>query len=176
MPAFIDLSNQKYGRLTVVKRIGINNDKRPLWLCRCECGNETNVSSKELRNGDTKSCGCYQREQTAKAHTKHGHYYDRLYRVWIQMKQRCLNPDDKDYANYGGRGITINPAWNTNYMAFRDWAILSGYDPDAPFSKCTLDRINVNGNYEPSNCRWADSSTQSKNRRPWKKKGNKYVS
>lgn len=170
MPKLIDLTGEKIGRLTIIKRIGTNKGGRPIWLCQCDCGNTANVSSHELRNGDTKSCGCLQKEQIIKAKSIHNGCKDRLYRIWRAMKERCKNPNNKDYHAYGGRGIEVCDEWINDYAAFREWALANGYDENAPFGECTIDRINVNKNYEPSNCRWADASTQSSNRRPWKKK------
>ena len=108
---------------------------------------------------------------------KHGFSRERLYKsVWAAMNQRCHNPNYHHYHLYGGRGISVCDEWRHDYLAFREWAMANGYDPDAPYGKCTIDRIDVNGNYEPSNCRFVTMMEQSKNKRegyetgrkPWK--------
>lgn len=96
---------------------------------------------------------------------KHGEKGTRLYCVWRHMKERCLYKSSGAYKYYGGRGIKVCKEWSDSYIAFRDWAMENGYDPNAEFGKCTLDRIDCNGDYEPSNCRWVDAKTQNNNRR-----------
>lgn len=156
----IDLTGHKYGRLTVIKFIERDKKRRlTLWLCRCECDKEITVPSNSLRTGNTTSCGCFQREIAGKLSFKHGMGTSREYASWEAMKQRCLNPNNAGYSDYGGRGITVCERW----MEFENFYADMGPRP----GKRSLDRENNNGNYEPTNCRWATPKQQVDNRRPY---------
>lgn len=127
-----------------------------MWDCTCKCGTRKIVRDIEIRRGCSTSCGCYNREIS----TTHYETGTRLYEIWHGMKQRCNNPNNKDAHNYCDRGIEVCTDWNNNYELFRDWAIDNGYSDDL-----TLDRIDVNGNYCPENCRWATAIQQGRNTR-----------
>lgn len=167
----IDLTNHRFGRLISVKRVGTKNGSA-LWLCLCGCGNTTEINARNLNSGNTKSCGCIHSEQLSKRNHEnrlHGDADSRLYGIWHGMKQRCFDSNRKDFENYGGRGITVCDEWRSDYNAFRSWALANGYDYNADYMKCTIDRINVNDSYNPQNCRWVDAKYQANNRR--KRKG-----
>lgn len=161
----IDITGQRFGKLVAVERVGKAETGGYLWRCKCDCGNEVIRLTKVLRSGSCKSCGCLVGEKLAEQHYKHGKSHSsRLYHVWDGMRQRCNDPNHKSYKNYGGRGIRCCPEWD-DFTAFEAWALENGYDANAEYGECTLDRIDVNGNYEPGNCRWVDNKTQAQNKR-----------
>lgn len=165
MSKLVDLTGQRFGRL-VVKALADKGRKNvsAKWECICDCGNTLIVSASSLRTGNTRSCGCLHRDANQSGHnTRHGDCYTRLYTIWRSMRQRCGNPKNMDYKSYGGRGILVCDEWK-DYTAFKRWALSNGYADNL-----SIDRINVDGNYEPGNCRWADAKTQANNRRPRRK-------
>lgn len=169
MSGFIDLTGQRFGRLVAIRRDEKKVGGKIMWVCKCDCGNTKSVASTHLRSGAVKSCGCLHNELLSKRSKTHGatigRNEERLYGVWKCMKQRCENPNAGGYKNYGGRGIRVCEQWH-DYSNFREWAFDNGYDSEAPRGKCTLDRIDNDGCYEPDNCRWVDMFVQANNKRP----------
>lgn len=165
MSNFKDYSGQRFGRLTALHPTGrqMFPSGNAVWIFECDCGN---VVERTIPASSTKmpSCGCYVRERMSKLNRTHGGRHDRLYLVWMDMRRRCYDTKDSNYYNYGGRGIIVCDEWK-DYAVFRSWAKESGYDQTAKRAKCTLDRIDVNGNYCPENCRWVDCKTQCNNKR-----------
>lgn len=157
MPKLINLTGQKFGRLTIIKQAGKNKRRQSRWLCRCDCQRMTIVLGHSLKSDNTRSCGCLNIEQL----TKHGHStrnkISPTYQSWLDMNQRCNNPNTKQYKDYGGRGITICKRWTKFSNFFKDM----GKRP----TKHTLDRMDNDKNYYKKNCRWATRKEQSKNRR-----------
>ena len=146
----IEMLGKRFGRLVVLEEVEKKNNQR-MFRCLCDCGNEKIIAGSRLRGG-TQSCGCLHREQLIKRNTKHGGTKDRLFHVWQNMKKRCYNPNEREYKNYGGRGIEVCEEWRHNYVAFREFMLSEGYDKDAKRGEYTLERIDKDGNYCPENC------------------------
>lgn len=156
----IDYIGMRFGKLVVIEESDVplickNGNKIKQWLCRCDCGNTILVTGTVLKRNRKLSCGC-SCDQDFLSHEK-------LYNVWISMKQRCYNPNDHSYNHYGKNGITVCEEWRNNYKAFREWAYANGYSADNSFNKSTIDRIDVNGNYCPENCRIVSRNVQNDN-------------
>lgn len=166
MYKFNDLTGEKVGKLTVIEQNGRTKDRRIIWKCKCECGNIVNVSSHDLKNGHTKSCGCLQKEIISNIRYRHGDRDERLYGVWKSMKQRCENKNCKSYKWYGAKGVSVCSDWH-DYSVFKQWAIEHGYDKNAEYGKCTIDRIDSYKDYSPDNCRWVSMAIQATNKRAY---------
>lgn len=168
-----NIANQKFGRLLVLERvedaINPNGSRAVRYRCLCDCGKEKIVRKCHLVSGATVSCGCFHNEMLGNSRRKHGFSHkERLYSVWLNMKDRCYNPNNNHYSSYGARGIVVCPEWLNSYLCFRDWCLQNGYIEeirDSGRNNITIDRIDVNGNYEPSNCRFVSNKENCLNKR-----------
>lgn len=164
-----DLTGKTFGRWTVLYQsedhIQPNGSHSAMWHCKCSCKNQTerDVAQGHLKDGTSKSCGCILKENPSGK--KHNLSKTRLYPIWLEIKQRCFNTKNSSHEIYGLRGITICDEWKDDFKAFYDWSIENGYDENALRNECTIDRIDTNGNYEPSNCRWTNNIIQGRNQR-----------
>lgn len=154
-----DISGQRFGRLVAICFSGKKN-RRNFWKFRCDCGKEVEINISSVLCGRSTSCGCFHDEVTGSLNKSHGESKTRLYQCWRDMKVRCLLKTSKNWRNYGGRGISVCEERLNSYESFRDWSVENGYSDNL-----TLDRVDVNGNYCPENCRWTDRSVQNRNRR-----------
>lgn len=152
---------KKFGKLIVEAKAQPSDRGRERWLCKCDCGKSLIIHGGNLTSGNTKSCGCNMRKSVGEANATHGISRVRCseYTAWAGMKSRCLTTSHADYKNYGARGITVCERW----LTFENFLLDMGQRPS---SRHSLDRINNDGNYEPSNCRWATARQQNNNRRP----------
>lgn len=156
MGRLIDLTGQKFGRLTVIRRVE-NKGKKVMWLCKCDCGGEKIAGGRVMRRGQLKTCGCFDKERIIKGGGSAG---NKLYRLRSYMITRCYNKKAINYKYYGGRGITICDEWLNDFDSFESWCIDNGWKEGLQ-----IDRIDTNGNYDPSNCRFVTSRRNNLNKR-----------
>jgi hypothetical protein len=167
MKKIIVNNGEKFNRLTIIqeieKHIKPSGEKIRMFECLCDCGNIKKVSLSDLRSNNTKSCGCLNLENLKNSSIKHSHWINgnptSEYNSYQALKQRCYNKNRKNYFNYGGRGIKVCDRWLNSFINF-----LEDMGPK-PNNKYSIDRIDVNGNYEPSNCRWSTQKEQQNNKR-----------
>ncbi len=158
-PRLIDITGHRFGRWLVITQNGNNKGGGALWMCRCDCGVTRSVLGADLRKGKSTNCGCLTVSRLGDLKRTHGGSRTRLYTTWKNMKARCYNPAGDSFEDYGARGIVVCDMWKDDFRTFREWALASGYRDDL-----TIERKDVNGNYEPDNCTWIEYGAQSFNR------------
>lgn len=171
-----DLSNKRFYRWTVIKKDNTTTDSRgrnDFYICKCDCGTIRPVNKWRLLRGTSKSCGCYRKDYITAKDTKHGHSRERLYNIYYMIRSRCYDENHISFPNYGGRGIKMCDEWYNDVTSFLSWCYNNGYKENL-----TIDRIDVDRNYEPSNCRFVTNTEQQRNRRDNRKvfiRGKEYV-
>lgn len=155
-----DISGQKFGRLTAIEFIRLNEHRDAEWLFQCDCGNECIVVAYRVNKGHTQSCGCLKREKASLAKTTHGFSKTRIYSIWLDMRRRCSDKKRKDWINYGGRGITVCNEWQNDFNSFYGWATGNGYNDNL-----SIDRKDNDSGYSPDNCQWVTKKHQNNNTR-----------
>lgn len=163
MGKIIDISGQNFGRLNVISYAGLDKRNDAIWNCVCECGTNKVIAGRSLREGSTKSCGCFQMEIAAKQVrellTTHGKSGSKIHKAWLAMRERCTNPNSKNYKNYGGRGISVCDSWLNSFESFfKDMG-------DIPSKEYSLDRIDNDKGYCKENCKWSTRIEQARNTR-----------
>lgn len=161
-PKSKDITGQRFGKLIAIKKVGTDNRRNAIWLCKCDCGNDCQRIVAELTKNKNHSCGCLANEHLknmAKNNTTHGMTKTGIYRSYKAMMSRCYREKDIHFNAYGKRGISVCDEWKGHPKTFIEWGLQHGWE-----EHLTLERINVNGNYEPSNCKWIPMSEQYKNK------------
>lgn len=153
----LDLVGQKFGRLEVLSYEGVNRKHDTIWKCKCDCGKEHIVVGWRLKNGNIKSCGCYKDECVSRRMKKHGKSNTKLYKIYATIKQRCYNPNARAYRWYGKKGIQMCKEWYDDFSKFEAWAMRNGYKEGL-----SIDRLDSNKDYMPSNCEWVTLSENAK--------------